>query len=279
MKQHNRIGFMQGRLSPQVGGKVQAFPWQHWQSEFAIAAAIGILRMEWTLDQERLYDNPLLTESGRQEIRRLKELHGLNITSLTGDCFMQVPFWKHASDRDKLLRDLRAIVYASAASGIRLIHVPLVDSGRLENDAQEDNLRAGLASVERDLAELKMQITFESDFPPVRLATFINGFDPRYFGITFDIGNSASLGFDFKDEIAAYGAHIFSVHVKDRLLGGTTVPLGTGNARLPETITALERAGYRGSYILQTARASDGDHAGTLSRYKSMLTNWLEQAA
>ena len=28
-----RIGFMQGRLSPQVDGKIQAFPWVHWRDE------------------------------------------------------------------------------------------------------------------------------------------------------------------------------------------------------------------------------------------------------
>ena len=32
-----RIGFMQGRLSPPVEGRIQAFPWLCWTSEFAIA--------------------------------------------------------------------------------------------------------------------------------------------------------------------------------------------------------------------------------------------------
>jgi len=36
VKHSNRIGFMQGRLSPQVNGKIQAFPWSHWQSELPI---------------------------------------------------------------------------------------------------------------------------------------------------------------------------------------------------------------------------------------------------
>ena len=270
---------MQGRLSPQIDGKIQAFPWSHWQDEFPTAAAIGIPLMEWTLDQDRLYQNPLMTEAGGQEIIKLKEQHGLAIPSLTGDCFMQSPFWKLAMERDALLRDLRAIIHAAATIGISLILIPLVDAGRLENATQEDDLRAGLASVERDLEERGVRITFESDFSPERLALFIDSFDPKYYGLTFDIGNSASLGYDFEDEIAAYGTRIVNVHVKDRLLGGTTVPLGTGNAKLPETIAALEHAGYRGNYILQTARAVDGNHAEVLCNYKSMVENWLEQAA
>ncbi|MCG3769189.1 MAG: hypothetical protein JW384_00309 [Nitrosomonadaceae bacterium] len=270
---------MQGRLSPLVGRRIQAFPWNCWHDEFAAAEKHEFQLMEWTLDQDRLYENPLMTEAGLLEIIKLKRQHGLAVPSLTGDCFMQTPFWKPTMERDSLLRDLRAIIHAAATIGISLILIPLVDSGRLENATQEDDLRAGLASVEPTLRERGVQITFESDFSPKRLALFIDGFDPKYYGLTFDIGNSASLGYNFEDEIVAYGPRIVNVHVKDRLLGGTTVPLGTGNARLPEAIVALEHAGYRGNYILQTARAPDGNHAETLRYYKSMVEGWLEQAA
>ena len=90
------------------------------------------------------------------------------------------------------------------------------------------------------------------------------------FGINYDSGNSAALGYDSAEEISAYAPRILNVHVKDRLLGGTTVPLGTGAADLAKTIRLIERSGYRGQYILQTARASDGDHAGVLAKYRDM---------
>ena len=32
-----KIGFMQGRLSPLVDGKIQAFPWDCWSEEFSVA--------------------------------------------------------------------------------------------------------------------------------------------------------------------------------------------------------------------------------------------------
>ena len=50
----NKIGFMQGRLSPIVGGMVQAFPWSAWREEFPAAETAGLSLMEWTLDQDRL---------------------------------------------------------------------------------------------------------------------------------------------------------------------------------------------------------------------------------
>ena len=39
--------------------------------EFSRAKTLGLGRMEWTLDQARLRDNPLTTAAGRAEILRL----------------------------------------------------------------------------------------------------------------------------------------------------------------------------------------------------------------
>jgi L-ribulose-5-phosphate 3-epimerase len=89
-----RIGFMQGRLSALVNGKIQAFPWSEWREEFPRAKALGLSRMEWTIDQDRLRENPLTTDAGRAEIGHLIRENALRIPSLTGDCFMQAPFWK-----------------------------------------------------------------------------------------------------------------------------------------------------------------------------------------
>jgi len=39
----------------------------------------------------------------------------------------------------------------------------------------------------------------------------------------------------------------------------------------------LSRAGYAGDFILQTARAADGDHAAALSRYRDITRRlWAE---
>jgi hexulose-6-phosphate isomerase len=66
--------------------------------------------------------------------------------------------------------------------------------------------------------------------------------------------------------------------VKDRLRGGTTVPLGTGAAELAKAIRLLEQSGYCGQYILQTARATNCDHAGALAVYRDMTVRWIEDA-
>jgi L-ribulose-5-phosphate 3-epimerase len=274
----DRVGFMQGRLSPLLDGRIQAFPWSCWQDEFAVAEQHGFRLMEWTLDQERLYENPLLTAMGQVEITQLRQKHNIEIASLTGDCFMQSPFWKaQGAEHAQLQQDFRAVAQACSAVGISMLVLPLVDNGRLETRAQEDVLVDILQAASAMLNELRVKVVFESDFVPTELARFIDRLDPSLFGVNYDIGNSASLGMNPVEEIRAYGHRILNVHIKDRVLGGTTVPLGTGNADFDSVFAALARVGYAGNYILQTARAGDGEHAQALCRYRDMAISWIER--
>lgn len=271
------IGFMQGRLCERVDGKIQAFPWRDWALEFEAAQRIGVRLMEWTLDQERLYENPLMTEAGRRRISELIQAHGVRILSLTGDCFMQAPFFKvQGAERAGLLNDLNAILDAAQNVGIGYVLIPLVDNGSLTSPDEEAALLEGLLPLRERLVQGGLKIVFESDFPAERLAQFIARFPADAFGINYDIGNSAALGYRAAEEIAAYGERIDNVHVKDRVLGGTTVPLGTGNADFPEAFAALHNAGYAGHFILQTARAEDGDHARAVARYRDMTQAWWD---
>lgn len=269
---------MQGRLSPLINGRIQAFPWKYWKDEFPAAQRISIHMMEWTLDQDRLYENPLLTQDGQTAIRALCKDHKLSIPSLTGDCFMQAPLWKaEGKQRTKLQRDFVEIVKGCATIGVAILVVPLVDNGRLDCAAQEDDLVHFLES-QADFLELNsLKVVFESDYEPQELARFISRLSPAQFGINYDIGNSAALGFNPLEEFAAYGQRVLNVHVKDRLLGGTTVPLGGGNANFDAVFAALGKINYRGNFILQTARAADGNHADVLSSYHDMTINWLKR--
>jgi hexulose-6-phosphate isomerase len=269
---------MQGRLCPPVDGRIQAFPWRDWRLEFERAQAAGLPFVEWTLDHARLARNPLMNEAGRREIAELVARHGVRVASVTGDCFMQAPFWKlrpGGAKRD-LVDQLVAVCDAAAAAGASIVVVPLVDSGRLENHAQEDDLVNTLGGLATRLATL---IAFETDYAPFDAERFIKRLPPSRFGINYDIGNSAALGFDPSEEIARCGARIVNVHVKDRKRGGATVPLGEGDADLITAIRRLERAGYRGNYVLQTARAADGDDVGAVLRYRDLTARWIAAGA
>lgn len=269
---------MQGRLCEPVDGKIQAFPWRDWEKEFSIAASLDLRLMEWTLDQERLYENPLMTLEGQKKICALCDQHNISISSLTGDCFMQVPFWKLDRNARALLQDdFYAICTACATVGVGMIVVPLVDHGRLETLEQENVLVDFLLATQSFLNQHNLNIIFESDFSPKELTRFISRLPAECFGINYDIGNSAGLGFNPIEEFAAYGARVVNVHVKDRILGGTTVPLMKGNADFNGVFAALAKQNYRGNFILQTARADDGNHAEVLAGYRDLTYQWISQ--
>jgi len=272
------IGFMQGRLCKMVGDRIQAFPWHEWQSEFSTAAGIDLNLMEWTLDQELLYENPLMTVEGREIIKALCQQHGVTIPSLTGDCFMQAPFWK-AKDQNllDLQSDFLRICISCAEIGIHIVVVPLVDNGKLDNLEQENVLVDFLLVQQAFLAENNLKIIFESDYAPTELARFIERLPVDGFGINYDIGNSAALGFDPLEEFEAYGSRVINVHIKDRLLHGTTVPLKAGAADFDDVFVGLARQNYQGNFILQTARALDGNHAKILSDYRDMTYDWIKK--
>ncbi|MEM7065948.1 MAG: TIM barrel protein [Cyanobacteria bacterium P01_B01_bin.77] len=273
------IGFMQGRLSPVVDGKIQAFPWTHWRDEFEIAQQHRFTAMEWTLDQDCIDHNPFMMEAGRSLIRLLSNRYGLKIYSLTGDCFMQAPFWKVSGiERTRRLERLRTVLLAAADLGVCLVVLPLVDNGSLENNIQTNNLLTGLETIQDVLTRYNLKILFESDFPPQKLQQFISQLESTHFGINYDSGNSAALGYDPQEEISVYGERIYNVHIKDRVLGGTTVPLGTGDADLPKVLNLLTENGYSGQYILQTARATNGNHMGVLCQYRDQVLQWLGES-
>lgn len=270
---------MQGRLCDQVDGMIQCFPWPFWKDEFLAAEVADLSLMEWTIDQERLYENPLMSAEGQRVILYLTKKHSIRINSLTGDCFMQAPFWKHTkSEQDFLKNCFLDIVKAASEFGIQIIVVPLVDNGRLENIEQETTLKNFLAAQCDYFRSCDIKILFETDFDPLNTARFINDLARDVFGINYDIGNSASLGYDFYEEIKIYGDRILNVHIKDRLLGGETVPLGTGAANLPCVFGELANIGYGGNFILQTARATDGDHRGAIKLYLETAFNLLVSA-
>src|SRR5262249_15466790 len=128
----DRLGFVQGRLSPLVNGKIQAFPSAHWRDEFPEAARPGLPLMEWTLDHDGLDDNPLMTGAGRREIRELGARHGVSVQTITGDLFMQAPFWKETGPaRDARLREFDRVIDAAADAGAQLVVVPLADTRTL----------------------------------------------------------------------------------------------------------------------------------------------------
>ena len=258
----NKIGFMQGRLSPLVNNQIQTFPFDHWLDEFPLAQRLGMSCMEWTLDYPKLHQNPLLLAEYQRKILNISEQYNVKIPSITLDCCMQRPFWKAQNESilKTLLDDFKLIINAANNIGANILVLPLVDNGSVETEKEYKLLKSSLLSLSGILTEKQIKIAFESDYFPSKLNNFIAHFDKTLFGINYDSGNSASLGFDPDKEFNQYGERIINIHIKDRKLYGSTVRLGLGNTNFNKVLKNINKINYQGNLILQTARSKNGEH-------------------
>ncbi len=264
---------MQGRLSPMINGKIQSFPKDNWQNEFKLANLLDLQIMEWTIDYDDNYVNPLLLKKEQKEIIHLSKKYSLKTKSLTGDCFMQKPFWKEKSidKRVELINYMKEIFNASSKVGIELIVIPLVDNGSIENDKQEEILVETLLKEIEFLNKLRLKIIFESDFSPMQYINFIDKFPKKCFGINYDTGNSASLGFNPIEEFKTYGDRIMNVHIKDRVFNGSSVPIFEGDVNFKLVFKLLSKYQYDGNIILQTARSHNKKDFDLINNYKKTM--------
>jgi L-ribulose-5-phosphate 3-epimerase len=253
-----KLGIMQGRLVAPDGGRFQSFPRSRWRDEFALAAAAELDTIEWIYDAYGEDVNPLMTADGRLELSRLCRLHGVRIESVCADWFMDFPLTVNGPATDLRWARLGNLMDICGPMGIKRIVVPFVDASAIRNVDEETNVVAGLNALAPRLDRCAVELHLETSLNPAGFAELLERTAHSCVKVNYDSGNSASLGYRPQEEFRAYGSRVGSVHIKDRVSGGGTVPLGTGDTDFDELFAALATVRYAGDFILQVARGSDG---------------------
>jgi hexulose-6-phosphate isomerase len=169
---------------------------------------------------------------------------------------------------------MRRLIRGSAAVGVEILEIPCVDQSSLATPDHRNELVTAVEAVLEEAAEHGVALLLETDLPPLTFRALLERFDHESVGANYDTGNSASLGYDMGAEVRILGPWIRNVHIKDRLLGGSTVPLGEGAASFDRFFEALAVVGYKGPFILQTAR--DVDDVGVAGTYLRMVKGWMQ---
>jgi hexulose-6-phosphate isomerase len=253
----NEIGIMQGRLSPRIDGKIQAYPATTWQKEFEIAQEIGYAAIEWIVEKP-VETNALMTDSGKGEIKKVIASTGVRIDYVCADIFMQQPLVRMTEEMKSQNKGyLLEILKNAKEVGAIGVEIPFVDNSSIKNDKEKQEFIDAMQDAFKLAKDLDIKISLETDLSPIAFKELLEQIDLDFIQANYDIGNSASLGFDPEEELNAYGQRILNVHVKDRKLGGTTVPLGTGNAKIDLVIQKLKEFGYSGGLTMQAARGEN----------------------
>ena len=270
----NEIGIMQGRLSPRIDGKIQAYPASTWQKEFEIAQEIGYAAIEWIVEKP-VETNALMTNSGKAEIKKMIASTEVRIDYVCADIFMQQPLVRMTKDTKSQNKEyLSAILKNAKEVGAIGVEIPFVDNSSIKSENEKLEFIDVMQDAFKLAKDLDLKLSLETDLPPIEFRELLENIDLDHVQANYDIGNSASLGFDPREELEAYGLKILNVHVKDRKLGSTTVPLGTGNANINFVLQKLQEIGYRGGLTMQAARGeNDVETAKEQLKYVRTLLN------
>lgn len=270
-----RIGIMQGRLVPPIENRIQCFPRDRWADEFPNAELAGLQTIEWIYDLYGADVNPIATDSGIAQLKSLCAKHKVQILSLCADYFMDKPVLRASpTEVAERLQHMKWLLVRCGALGITRVVLPFVDASRIDNEVEKQAVIAALKEVLPDAEKLGVELHLETALNPADFAEFLARIPHPMVKVNYDSGNSSSLGFNAREEFAAYGNRIGSFHVKDRVRGGSTVPLGTGNADFKALVESLRAVKYSGDYILQVARGTPGDEVNWAKQNRAF---WLKQ--
>lgn len=247
-----RVGVMQGRLSPRPAGKLQEFPWQSYADEFPKAARLGLHSIEWIFEEPRFEQNPLWTEEGREEIRELIAKSGVRVQSVCADYFMARRLAGESSAALTQNRDVLAelIVHTHAIGADRIL-IPLLETSAVTTPDLKREVAISLKSAVPFAERYGVTLGLEMEIAGADYAKVVRSVGSPRVRAYYDTGNSTAAGFDIADDIEPLLPLLHAVHIKDRVRGGGSKPLGTGDTNFQAFFPKLLRAGFRGDFVLQ----------------------------
>jgi L-ribulose-5-phosphate 3-epimerase len=268
------VGIMQGRLSPPAAGKIQSFPKSNWRDEFFKAKECKLDFIEWIFEAEEWEKNPLSGEEGVQEIKEIVAQTGVGVASVCADYFLDTPYLTATDSTKTDLREkLEFLAVQAKKIGAEFIDLPFVDASAIRERSQFMSVKGFIEPALKRAETLGVTIALETSLTPQEFRELLHLCMHPNLAANYDTGNSAALGYDCAEELRTYGKWIRTVHIKDRRLHGSTVPLGTGEADFVTFFHHLWQLGYQGPFTLQAAR--EGNEVQTAIKNKKFLERYL----
>ena len=244
---------MQGRLLPKIDNKYQAHPIGIWEKEFMLAKKIGLNCIEFIIDLEGIEKNPIIANN-LSKINSLSKKTNIEVYSICMDFLMEAPIVKYKSSVNYIYKIIENI----KNSKIKYLNLPCVDNSKFRNNTDINIFIDEINKFKKILEAHNIKLCIESDLNPTKFKKLNNKINSKYIGINYDTGNSSSIGYKIEDEIKEYKNNIYSIHIKDRKLNGSSVFLGTGNANFKKFFKLININQFNGPIIFQAYRDDEG---------------------
>ena len=220
-----KLSFVQGRLSSEVASRYQYFPIHNWKYEFYIAQEVGFDGIEWIISD---FSNPIFDPDAQEEIIKLVEKTGIEVTSINLDLLIHQTLEKHSWEEILWIFDK----INSIAEKVNLIRVtvPVEETSGIKDAKTASLVTKQLENILKYNGESKYLIAIETDFSPLAVNVFLSQRELEGLYLLIDVGNIAAYGYKLEDYFMTLSDKICSLHIKDRSVGiGPTVPLGHGS--------------------------------------------------
>jgi len=212
------------------------------------------------------------------ELTRLCTDHGVGIESVCADWFMDFPLvGVDGNESRQRWSRLEWLLRQCSRLKINRVVVPFVDASAIKNSSDLKSVTDGMNSLGTVIDATNVEVHLETSLAPQQFSALLAQIPHPRVKVNYDAGNSASLGYRPHDEFDAYGARVGSVHLKDRVKGAGTVPLGDGDTDFDSLFGCLRTVDYKGDFILQVARGVEGDELAWAKRNAQTARQWLRR--
>lgn len=270
-----KIGVMQGRLSPPIHNTIQAFPENSWENEFELARNIGLDSIEWVFDT---YEKNPIMNNQLEKIKNNISKYRIDVNSVCADYFMVNKLFNESDyNINKNLEVLQRLAVNCSKVGIKIIEIPLVDISSLKSEQNKNELINNMEKILPKIQDLEIIIALETDLPPNQFIKLLNRFEDIPVYANYDTGNSASLGYNVKEELKILKNKIKNIHLKDRIIHGKTVSFGLGDTQFEDFFKTLKEVNYSGELIIQGAREEGVTPEENCLKYLNFTKQYLDK--
>ena len=244
------IGIMQGRLSKKLGLPLQSFPEDTWEDEFIRAKKIGFNKLEWLIDKECNYKNPIFSEEGRNRINQLSNKYQIKIDTLCSHFIIYGGILNHSDNTENIKKYFLKTLEVAPLIGVKYLSIPLMDKMSLRNKVVRKEVENFLQEI---TSKTSIEILIESDLSNLDSLAFLNKLISKKIGILYDTGNSTKNNYSFIDNFHLISSKVKQIHIKDFSLKlNKSVRLGEGDTNLEEVFKTIKLYGWEGPIILET---------------------------
>ena len=250
--EHPRFGIVQGRLIQSPPGQLQWFPQKYWESEFFLAASLGINYIELIAERTHNPANPLWNDEGVAHIEELVHRNGLTLHAFCNDYIVD----HSLSKSNEVLEQNLQLIMRGARLGCEKFVLPLFEQSEL-TIANASEYIAPIRVMADKAGESGITVCLETILNASELIEVLEEIDHPAVSVVYDTGNRVAFGHDLSSDIRLLGNRISHVHIKDKNKANENVILGTGMVNFLQVFDALSDICYNGPYTFETNRGKN----------------------